>query len=67
MSGVWPDADGKLVARFVESLKLKHITTACAYRSSILKPFQTFVRCHAGDQPFGPATIVSWLQATTSS
>ncbi len=56
-----------MVARFVESLKLKHVTTACAYRSSILKPFQTFVRRHAGEQPFGPATIVAWLQAKCAS
>jgi integrase/recombinase XerD len=64
---VWPDADGKLVTHFVESLKLKHVTTSCAYRSSILKPFQAFVGRHVGERPLDQATIASWLQARCAS
>lgn len=61
MTDLWPDADGQLVVRFVESLKLKHVTTACGYRSSILKPFQAFVMERVRE-PFGPAAIALWLR-----
>ncbi len=67
MTGAWPDEDGKLVGRFVDSLGLKHVTTACGYRSSILKPFQAFVARHVAGHPFGQATIVAWLQARCAS
>jgi hypothetical protein len=63
MADLWPDADGQLAARFVETLKLRHVTTVCAYRSSILKPFQKFVMEQLGGQPFGPAIVISWLRA----
>jgi integrase/recombinase XerD len=63
MADLWPDTDGQLAARFVETLKLRHVTTVCGYRSSILKPFQRFVVEQLADQPFGPAIVISWLRA----
>ena len=62
MSDRWPDSDGALAARFVDGLKLKHVTTACGYRSSILKPFQAFVTEQLGRDPLGPAIVAAWLR-----
>jgi integrase/recombinase XerD len=62
VSDRWPDSDGALAARFVDGLKLKHVTTACGYRSSILKPFQAFVTEQLGSDPLGPAIVAAWLR-----
>jgi integrase/recombinase XerD len=64
---VWPDSDGELIGRFVASLKLKHVTTLCTYRSSILRPFEAFVQGRTGEQPFGPTTMASWLRTSCAS
>jgi len=54
----WPDSDGTLVRRYLQTLGLR----SSGSQWCVVNNFQRFVAGRAADEPFALSTVESWLQ-----